>query len=309
MRKLGVVGDLIEDVVVWLGEPLRYASDTRCRVHRARGGSAANVAAHAAGLVPTVFIGCVGADRLGDSLVAELAATGVEVRVQRRGTTGTAVILVDPDGERTMFPDRGAAGELRALDPVWTADLAHLHLAAYAFMVEPVRSTAIAAAEAVLAGGGTISVDASSTGVIADLGVEGLLQAVRELRARYFFANADEAAALDLFGQGRTAIGETTVIAKDGPRPTTVLEPGREPVRVAVPPVPEVRDLTGAGDAFAAGFLSAVLRGGTPVAAAHAGHRCAARVLGTPGSTGLVGQAGYSATAVAFSENTTSRPG
>ena len=86
----------------------RHATDNPAVIHRTRGGSAANVAAFArrGTAVPARFIGCVGADPAGDMLCAELAGRGVDVRVQRRGRTGTIVVLVDGDGERTMYPDR-----------------------------------------------------------------------------------------------------------------------------------------------------------------------------------------------------------
>ena len=45
---LGVVGDLVEDVVVWFEGTHRYGTDTTSRITRSRGGSAANVAALAA---------------------------------------------------------------------------------------------------------------------------------------------------------------------------------------------------------------------------------------------------------------------
>lgn len=276
---LGVLGDLVEDVVVWLEEPLRHASDTRVRIHRRQGGSAANVAVTAARLLPTVFIGCVGADAAGDALVVGLCDAGVDARVQRRGTTGTIVILVDADGERTMLPDRGAALALDDVDPAWLSDLTHLHLPAYSLATEPLRRSALAAAGQVSTGGGTISVDASSTGVIAELGAEALLDLVRQVGARYLFANADEVEALDLLGSGRAAIPDTVVVAKDGPRPTTILEPGRPPQTVPVPPLAAVRDLTGAGDAFAAGFLAAVCKGEPAAVAAAAGHGAAAQIL------------------------------
>ena len=66
---LAVVGDLVEDIVVWVGEPVRAATDTAAQVFRSRGGSAANVAALSAGLVPTRFIGRVGPDAAGSSVV------------------------------------------------------------------------------------------------------------------------------------------------------------------------------------------------------------------------------------------------
>ena len=45
---LGVVGDVVQDVVVWQMEEVRYATDTKSEVMMQRGGSAANVAAFAA---------------------------------------------------------------------------------------------------------------------------------------------------------------------------------------------------------------------------------------------------------------------
>ena len=45
---LGTIGDLVEDVIVHLLEPIREATDTASLIHRRRGGSAANVAATAA---------------------------------------------------------------------------------------------------------------------------------------------------------------------------------------------------------------------------------------------------------------------
>ena len=137
---LAVAGDLVEDVVVWATEPLRAATDTAARVFRARGGSGANVAALAAPLVPTRFIGRVGADAAGAGLADDLAAAGVDVRVQRAGRTGTVVLLVDAEGERTMFPDRGASAELADVDPAWLDGVAWLHLPAYGFEREPMRS-------------------------------------------------------------------------------------------------------------------------------------------------------------------------
>lgn len=288
---LGVLGDLVEDIVVWLAEPLRAATDTDMSMHRTRGGSAANVAAFAGGQYPTRFLGCVGDDAVGASLVADLQACGVDVRVQQRGTTGAVIVLVDPDGERTMLPNQGASGLLEPVDPAWLDGLEHLHVTAYSLAAEPVGSSALAAARYVTGAGGTVSVDASSTGLLRRYGAERFVGLLTELAPRFLFANRSEAAFLDVAHDGEpghalAGLPHTVAVVKDGDRPTTVLAPGEPPVRVDVPPVGEVRDLTGAGDAFAAGFLArwAEDRADLPAACA-AGHATAARVLRSPGAS------------------------
>ena len=107
--------------------PTRYATDNPCVIHRSRGGSAANVAAFASAWVPTRFIGCVGLDPAADVLTSELAGHGVDVRVQRRGRTGTIVVLIDGKGERTMYPDRAAAAQLADVPAAWLESAAMLH--------------------------------------------------------------------------------------------------------------------------------------------------------------------------------------
>ncbi|MFE7593279.1 carbohydrate kinase family protein, partial [Kitasatospora sp. NPDC057512] len=140
---LGVLGDLVEDIVVWADGPLRHGTDSGARVFRRRGGSAANVACFAAGQYPARFLGCVGEDAVGDGVVAELTGHGVDVRVSRRGRTGSVVVLIDQDGERTMLPDRGAATLLERVPDAWLAGLTHLHVPAYSFDGEPVGGTAV----------------------------------------------------------------------------------------------------------------------------------------------------------------------
>ena len=275
-RVLAVLGDLVEDVVVWVDDPVRRGTDTTAHVFRSRGGSAANVAVRAAGLVPTRFLGCVGADPRGDQLVAQLAGAGVDVRVQQRGRTGTVVVLVEPGGERTMLPDRAAATDLQPLAPGDLDDVALLHVPAYGL---DGGSTADVVTD--LLGRLPVSVDASSTAVLERLGPQRVRALLEQVGPRLVLANADEARVLQL---GDRRLSGVTVVVKDGARATTVLHADGHEEHVDVPPVDGVRDSTGAGDAFAAGVLAALLDGRGVRAGVEAGHELARAVLTQPGA-------------------------
>lgn len=281
-RVLGVVGDLVEDIVIWSQCEFRPATDNPSRITRTRGGSAANVAALAAGLgVPSRFIGRVGADAAGRDLVETLTAAGVDVRTQRQGRTGTVVVLVDHAGERTMFPDRGAAAELSDVPTTWLDALSLLHVTSYSFAAEPAAGATLDLIAAARTAGIAVSLDASSTGLLQDLGVPRYVEIVEAVRPAIFFANASEATLLDLSASPFSAM---LTIVKDGSDPTRVRWPDGRSTAVPVASVAEVLDATGAGDAFAAGFLTAQLAGRDTVDAVHAGHALAGGVLRSPGA-------------------------
>ena len=188
IRRPGVlvaVGDLVEDVVVWPTAPTaptRYATDNPCVIHRSRGGSAANVAAFASAWVPTRFIGCVGLDPAADVLTSELAGHGVDVRVQRRGRTGTIVVLIDGKGERTMYPDRAAAAQLADVPAAWLESAAMLHAPSYCFAAEPSATALLGLIQHAHQACLPVSLDASSTAMIEDYGLARYLDLVDTLR-------------------------------------------------------------------------------------------------------------------------------
>jgi sugar/nucleoside kinase (ribokinase family) len=284
------MGDLVEDVIVWLAEPLRHGTDTEVEIFHTRGGSAANVASFAGHLGPTRFIGCVGNDHLGDSLVRDLEADGVDVRVQRKHSTGTIVILIDQSGERSMLPNQGAAKMLDDVPDEWLEGLQLLHVPAYSFSGEPVGNTTVEVIRRARAKGILISIDASSTGMLAQFGVERFLDLMIELSPDFLIGNASEMAFLGVADNGQRGVyaprlPQTTVVTKAGADPTIVHRPGEEALMVSVPAVTEIRDLTGAGDAFAAGFLSTFLQTGDLRNACEGGHASAARVLSSPGAS------------------------
>jgi sugar/nucleoside kinase (ribokinase family) len=277
---LVTVGDLVEDVVVWLDREPQRGTDTPARIHRVRGGSAANVAAFASAAgAPARFIGRVGFDDLGRALAQGLSSCGVDVRVQHGGRSGSIVVLVHPDGERTMLPDRGACTGLAPIPIEWLDGVRILHLPAYSLTVEPLASAARAAAVAARRAGARLSVDASSVHVLRAHGVDGFLALLDELRPAWFFANEEEATLL-----GRRPRHGVTIV-KHGAQPVHVFGEDGDELVIEVPLVEGVVDTTGAGDAFAAGVLAACWRGEDVSASVRAGTALAARVLIRPGAS------------------------
>ena len=271
---LAVVGDLLEDIAVRTTSAPAVGTDTPATIERRRGGSAANVATAAAAIgAPVRFIGRVGLDPLGSQLVADLAAAGVDVRAQQVGRTGSVIVLVSGDGERTMLPDRAAAVELRDVDPSWLDDVTWLHVPAYSLLSEPVGGTALELITAVQASGGRVSVDVSSVAVVEAFGVGEFRSLLDVIGADVVFANEPESALVPI---GRPWM----TVVKHGGDPVVVDIPGADGVmRIPVPLLVGVSDTTGAGDSFAAGYIVAAMAGAGVADAVGEGIRQAAVLL------------------------------
>jgi len=276
---LGAVGDLVEDVVVLLHESLHVASDTPSTVTRRRGGSAANVieAARHAG-AGARFIGQVGDDAVGSWLVRTLEDLGAEVAVHVGGRTGTVVVLVDHTGERSMLPDRAACTELDRPEPSWLDGLHTLHVPFYSLIGEPLATTVRTLAGWAHERGIAVSVDASSVSVLEAVGVETSLDMMAALAPQVVLANELEAATLGA-GLEPRRLGADVVVVKHGALPAELRLADGTSVAVPAIAVPGVRDTTGAGDGFAAGFLVEWAASHDAVAAARRGHEVAAAAV------------------------------
>jgi sugar/nucleoside kinase (ribokinase family) len=208
----------------------------------------------------------------------------------RSGRTGSIVVIVSPDGERTMLTDRAAATELNRAPANWHEGVSILHVPAYSLFSQPLSDAAQQCIEQAHEKNIAVSIDASSASLIKSFGVDKFRDLVHQLRPKIFFCNADEAEVMNLKEQ---PLGLDIVVIKAGARPTTVIENGVV-LSVDVEQVDEIVDSTGAGDAFAAGFLTkfAEQRTGATSSSSHdtyicvvAGHALATRVLRSPGAT------------------------
>lgn len=285
------VGDLMVDVTVALSAEIARATDTSALIRTGWGGSAANVAAWLAAIdVSAAFLGRVGADTFGQAATDALQAGGVAVYADTDADlpTGTCIVLVHPDGERSMLPDPGANAGLRpehlGAEPfAWAS---HLHLSAYTLFNEGSRAAGLAAQHRAHKASMTLSVDAASARPLTTAGVDHFLSWTNG--ADLLFANLDEAAAITGTSDPQAAaeglIGlYSEVVVKLGAEGAIWGRDGAGQVRVKGSAV-EVVDTTGAGDAFAAGFLSARLMAADPSAALKAGTALAATAISQLGA-------------------------
>lgn len=296
MTEVVCLGDVMTDVVAMLRRPLAHGSDSPAPIRTAPGGAAANTAAwlgvtHGA---PVRLVARVGQDPAGTAAVAVLDALGVRchVAVDPARPTGTCIVLVEPGGERTMVPDAGANAGLAPEDvPV---DLlgphAHLHLSGYALLDPGSRDAARHALTVARERGASCSVDPASAGPLAAIGPRTFLEWVDGVDG--VLANQDEARVLtgevdpEAAARALTATAREVVVKLGAEGALWCGGSSPEVVRVSAEPV-EAVDTTGAGDAFAAGWLAARLSGAEPADALTAGCRLAAQVVAQIGTRPL----------------------
>lgn len=289
-----VIGDVMTDVIARVEDPLALGSDTPARVVTRQGGAGANVAAWLAALGhPVAFVGCVGDDPFGREAVQVLAAAGVmtHVAVDPTAATGTCVVLVGRDGERTMLPDAGANSALsvRHLPLEAIRQAGHLHVSGYTLLNPGSRPAGHAALTAADEAGVPTSVDAASAAPLEAVGAGEFLRLTEGVDL--LICTLDEAEVL--CGSRDPDIGSARLTAH---YPQLLLKlgaggalwraaddrPGCSVPAVAASGV--IVDSTGAGDAFAAAYLATTGRGGPVTDGLAAGCALAATLITRTGA-------------------------
>jgi sugar/nucleoside kinase (ribokinase family) len=234
------------------------------------GGSAANTAAGVAAFGSRAgFIGQVAPDQLGEFYRHDLTAAGVEFTTPATDfgvPTARSMVLVTPDGHRTMNTFLGAAQHLppQALDEDQIASAAILYLEGYLWDPEVPRNAMVRAIDVSREAGRRVAFTLSDTFCV-DRHRDGFTKLIDEGRIDILFANEAEILAMGGVPHLETAIG--SIKDKVGTLVVTRSEHGAlatqrgERAQVSAEPIKELVDTTGAGDLFAAGFLTGQARG------------------------------------------------
>lgn len=262
-----VVGDVMTDIIVRPEGPLVIGSDRRAEIRHRPGGSGANQAVWlAAAGVEVLFAARVGTS---DRAMYENYFRGRGVVPVLAGDdelpSGVLVTLVDPGGERSFLTDRGANLHLSG------ADLAEelldgvglVLVSGYSFFAAGPRKAVQRLLAAARARGTAIAIDPASTGFLDEVGPGRFRDWVGP--ADWLFANESEAEMLgghaDLEAQLADLGGQFGhVVIKRGRFGAALGD--RAGVTLSLPaPLVKAVDSTGAGDAFAAGFIAALMDG------------------------------------------------
>jgi len=279
--RIVVAGDVIDDIVVVPRSEIRRDTDTPSTIRFRPGGSASNTAAWLGSLGSDVdFVGIVGAADV-ERHVAQFAASGVRAQLAAHPDlpTGTIVVIVD-DQQRAMLTERGANadfdGDLVTDELLDAAGL--LYLTGHTVFGRDDTSSIERLVARARARGLEVAVDPGSAGYLADRGIETFQRVFAAVTV--LLPSLDEGVALTgLTDPAEVALalaaGGALVVMTMGIDGVIVCEGGaltRVPAVAAT-----VTDPTGAGDAFAAGFLHEWVRSRDAVAAASAGAEVASR--------------------------------
>ena len=258
------------------------------------GGSAANTIAGFGMLGGRcAYVGKVKEDQLGRIFAHDIRSLGVifDTPMVEAGAagdeTGRCMVLVTPDGERSMNTYLGVSANLSAadIDEAVMADSEWIYLEGYRFDGPDSFAAFEKAIRAAKAAGGKVSITLSDPFCI-ERHRDAFRRMVRE-DIDLLFANEHELVALY-----QTGTVEQAVKAAQAEVPLTACTIGPKGVHVVTPeevfdvpaaPMPRV-DATGAGDLFAAGFLYGLTHGHGLVAAGRMGCYAAGEVIGHIGA-------------------------
>jgi sugar/nucleoside kinase (ribokinase family) len=252
------------------------------------GGSAANTLAGLSMLGhQCAFIGQTAKDQLGDVFAHDIRAAGIDFDVPAREQeppTARCLILVTPDAQRTMNTFLGASQFLSAdlIDKALIEDAAILYLEGYLWDPEEPRAAMRAAIAHAKSAGRKVAFTLSDAFVI-DRHRDDFLALMSEGLIDILFANEVEICSLNQNDDFEASVAASAakvplLVVTRSENGAIAVQNGKR-FEVAAEPVERLVDTTGAGDLFAAGFLSGLTQGRAIDACLTMGAVCAAEVI------------------------------
>lgn len=234
------------------------------------GGSAGNTAAGIAMMGGKAgFVGQVADDQLGEVYAHDIRSIGVEFTTPPRSgdvPTARCLVLVTPDAQRTMNTFLGAAQHLETemLDEAQVESARILYLEGYLWDPETPRAAMERAIDIARAAGRKVAFTLSDSFCV-DRHRDGFNALIDSGRIDILFANEAEIVSLTGkvdFNEAVSAAASRVplLVVTRGEAGAIAVEGGKR-VDVAAEPVDQIVDTTGAGDLFAAGFLTGQAKG------------------------------------------------
>ena len=243
--------------------------DAMAQGQEASGGSAANSMAGVASFGGrAAFIGKVADDQLGKVFAHDIQAIGAHygtAPLQGGAATGRCLINVTPDGQRTMATFLGAANQLGPddVDPKVIESAKITFLEGYLFTPDEARKAFAKAAGLARSNDRLIALTLSA-GFVVDMFRETLIEFI-ETQVDILFANEEEISLLFQTKSFEEAVRLTRphvkIAALTCGAQGSVVIGGDDSHQVSAEPIDKVVDTTGAGDAYAAGFLYGLAKG------------------------------------------------
>ena len=260
MGQILCIGDVMLDVIVRINTEINYGSDTPAKISTHGGGAAANVASWLAFSNHEVqLVSRVGDDPAGTAVMAELDKLGVRHGniVIQGAQTGVVAVLVDKTGERTMFPESGANSGLNLSDLPALDNVSAVYLSGYSLLNLASTTGVVAMVNAITSAKIPIIFDPASVGTMNHVG----LASVKNILPRMDIVILNEEEAFYLTGRSdiQLALKELNelvpiVVIKRGSQGAIAIKRDLDSLEVSAKSA-NVIDTTGAGDAFAAGFI------------------------------------------------------
>lgn len=271
-------------------ERSKFIYDRMGRAVEISGGSAANTMAGIASLGGTpAFIGKVGRDKLGEIFAHDIKVSGVDFS-STFGTqpTATCLILVTPDGQRTMNTFLGACTEIGPED-IDEGKIAAAHVTyieGYQWDTPQAKAAIRKATKAAKGAGRQVALSLSDPFVV-ERHRGDLLELIKD-DVDILFGNEDEIFRMYEASDLNSAIerlrsAKVLAVMTRGSKGAVVFD-GQTTAAVDAAPVAKVVDTTGAGDLFAAGFLYGYTHGRSLLSCARIGAMAAAEIISHMGA-------------------------